>query len=123
MIEKIDAAQFFIEAAQSLVQSSKEQFDAGQLTQAQADAISAQGQQTLWQTINQNATTNKTIQSAQNTLQQAKQTMNETLSEAGITVNSRDNGMNSNMPGPGGNRQSMGDNGNEQEGPGQQADD
>lgn len=58
--------------------------DAGQLTQAQADALSAENQADLWSKITQNANTNSAIQTAMNTMQQARRTMNETLREAGI---------------------------------------
>jgi hypothetical protein len=64
--------------------------DAGQLTQNQADALSAQGQSDLWTKIAQNASTNSAIQTAVSTLQQARQTMNKTLNDAGISV--KDNG-------------------------------
>lgn len=58
--------------------------DAGQLTQAQADALGAQGQSDLWARICQNANTNSTIQTAIATLRQARQTLNNSLREAGI---------------------------------------
>ena len=60
--------------------------DAGQLTQAQADALSALGQSDLWTKINQNASTNSTIQTALSTLWQARQTMNQSLNDAGIAA-------------------------------------
>jgi hypothetical protein len=60
--------------------------DAGQLTQSQADAMSAQGQSDLWTKIMQNAGTNSVIQTAVSTLRQARQTLNKTLNDAGITV-------------------------------------
>jgi hypothetical protein len=59
--------------------------DAGQLTQAQADALSAQGQSDLWSKIAQNSNTNSAIQTAISTIRQARQTLNSTLSDAGIT--------------------------------------
>jgi len=58
--------------------------DAGQLTQAQADALSAQDGSDLWTTIAQNSSTNSAIQAAITTMQQARQTMNSTLHTAGI---------------------------------------
>lgn len=58
--------------------------DAGQLTQAQADALSAQGQCDLWNRIAQNASTNSTIQTAVTTLRQARQTLNNSLRDVGI---------------------------------------
>ncbi len=60
--------------------------DAGQLTQAQADALSALGQSDLWTKIMQNANTNSTIQTALATLRQARQTMSKSLSDAGIAT-------------------------------------
>ncbi|MEA4899618.1 MAG: hypothetical protein VB067_08795 [Christensenellaceae bacterium] len=59
--------------------------DAGQLTQAQADALSAQGQSDLWIKIAQNANTNSTIQNAIATLRQARRTLNGSLRDAGMT--------------------------------------
>ena len=60
--------------------------DAGQLTQAQADALSVLGQSNLWTKVMQNADTNSAIQTALSTLRQARQTMNKSLSDAGITT-------------------------------------
>ncbi|MCE5343748.1 MAG: hypothetical protein LLF96_09260 [Eubacteriales bacterium] len=60
--------------------------DAGQLTQAQADALGAQGENDLWTMISANAGTNSAIQQAINTVQQARNTMQETLRNAGITT-------------------------------------
>lgn len=59
--------------------------DAGQLTQAQADALSAENQTDLWATISQNSSTNTAIQTALTTLRQAMQTLRSTLREAGIS--------------------------------------
>lgn len=58
--------------------------DAGQLTQDQADALSARGETGLWAKIVQNANTNSTIQTAVSTMRQAMQTLNGTLRDAGI---------------------------------------
>lgn len=58
--------------------------DAGRLTQAQADALNAQGQSDLWSRLAQNTGTNSVIESAMTTLRQARQTLNNTLSAAGI---------------------------------------
>ena len=60
--------------------------DAGQLTQAQANALSSLGQGDLWAKIIENADTNSTIQTAISTLRQARQTMNKSFSDAGITT-------------------------------------
>ena len=57
---------------------------AGQLTQAQADALSAVGQDDLWSKIAQNASTNSAIESAFETMRQARQTLTSTLNTAGI---------------------------------------
>ena len=57
---------------------------AGQLTQAQADALSAVGQDDLWSKISQNASTNSAIESAFETMRQARQTLTSTLNTAGI---------------------------------------
>jgi len=59
--------------------------DAGQLNQAQADALSADKQTDLWASISQNSSTNSDIQTAMNTMRQARQTLNSTLREAGIS--------------------------------------
>ncbi len=59
--------------------------EAGQLTQDQADALSAQGQGSLWATIQKNAETNSAIQIALSTMRQAQRTLSSTLKEAGIT--------------------------------------
>ena len=95
-------------ALQNLVQ-------AGQLTQAQADALNAENQENLWNRIAQNEKTNSVIQTAMNTLQQARRTMNETLREAGIASVGNGNGDfgfgkdsgNQNGAGPMGNRNGM----------------
>ena len=58
--------------------------DAGQLTQDQAGALSAQGQSDLWTKIAQNANTNSAIQTAIATLGQARKTLNNSLRSAGI---------------------------------------
>ncbi len=58
--------------------------DAGQLTQDQADALSAQGETGLWAKIAQNATTNSAIQTAIGTMRQALATLTGTLRDAGI---------------------------------------
>jgi hypothetical protein len=73
--------------------------DAGQLTQAQADAMSAENQTDLWSTISRNASTNSDIQTAMNTMQQARQTLNATLKEAGIQGTMTDNNLFGNMGG------------------------
>lgn len=59
--------------------------DAGQLTQAQADALSAQGQSDLWTKVAQNASTNSIIKTAISTMQQARQKFTSSLRDAGIT--------------------------------------
>lgn len=59
--------------------------DAGQLTQAQANALAAQGEGNLWRTLEQNRATNSNIQTALRTLQQARQALNQTLRSAGIS--------------------------------------
>ena len=59
--------------------------DAGQLTQAQADALAAQGEGNLWRTLMQNQSTNSDIQKALRTLEQARQTLNQTLRDADIS--------------------------------------
>jgi hypothetical protein len=58
--------------------------DAGQLTQDQADALSAQGETGLWAKIAQNANTNSAIETAIGTMRQALATLNSTLRDAGI---------------------------------------
>lgn len=58
--------------------------ESGQLTQDQADALSAQGQSGLWAKLLQNAGTNTAIQTAFSTLRQANSTFIRTLQEAGI---------------------------------------
>jgi hypothetical protein len=63
--------------------------DAGQLTQDQADALSALGQSDLWAKVTQNANTNSAIQTALSTLRQARQTMNQSLNDAGIAAMGR----------------------------------
>lgn len=65
--------------------------DAGQLTQAQADALSAQGQSDLWTKIARNANTNSAIQTAIAILGQARKTLNNSLRSAGIAF--RGNGV------------------------------
>ncbi len=57
---------------------------AGQLTQAQADALSARGQDNLWTKISKNAGTSPAIQSAIQTMRQARKTLVSSLSTAGI---------------------------------------
>lgn len=59
--------------------------DAGQLTQAQADAENSDHQSSLWDSILQNATTNTAIQTALGTMRQARQTLGKTLRDAGIS--------------------------------------
>ncbi len=63
--------------------------DNGQLTQEQAAALSAQGQDGLWAKIAKNANTNSAIQTAMVTLRQARQHLNNTLQDAGITTMGR----------------------------------
>lgn len=58
--------------------------EAGQLTQEQVTALTADQQSDLWAKIRENANTNSAIQSAMNTMQQAQQTMNTTLRKAEI---------------------------------------
>lgn len=87
--------------------------DAGQITQAQADALSVQDQNDLWNTISQNASTNSAIQTALNTMRQAYQTYQETLRTAGIAFSGKDgtrgdvqSGQNNQSGTDGGNRPS-----------------
>ena len=98
--------------------------DAGQLTQAQADAMSAENQADLWSTISENANTNTAIKTALNTLQQARQTYQSTLKTAGITTaagtGSFGMGDSHNMPGQPGNQGNTSD-GMMQNAPGQDA--
>jgi len=61
------------------------QADSDLLTQAQADALAAQGEDDLWGTINRNADTNTAVQTALAAMRQACRTMEETLRGAGIT--------------------------------------
>ncbi len=68
--------------------------DAGQLTQEQADALAAQGEDDLWDTLSANAQTNSAIQQALSTMQQARATLRQTLREAGISLGGTGNGMN-----------------------------
>ncbi len=91
--------------------------DSGLITQAQADALAAQGQDDLWATVSRNADTNTAIQTALNTLQQARRTMQETLRSAGITTGTGNgNGLGGANPGMGGrpgvSNGNGGDNGN-----------
>jgi hypothetical protein len=80
--------------------------DAGQMTQEQADALGAQGENDLWNTISANAGTNSAIQQALNTIQQARSTMQETLRNADITTSGFGGGMGDGMGGGmGGNNQ------------------
>ena len=65
--------------------------EAGQLTQDQADALSAQGESGLWAKILKNASTNSVIQTAVSTMRQARETLNSTLTEAGIAGAGRRN--------------------------------
>jgi hypothetical protein len=58
--------------------------DAGQLTQDQANALSAQGGTGLWAKIAQNANTNSAIQTAVGTMRQALAKFVSTLRDAGI---------------------------------------
>ena len=57
---------------------------AGQLTQAQADALSAENQDNLWAKVSQNAGTNSAIQTALETMRQARRTLMSSLRAAGI---------------------------------------
>ena len=59
--------------------------EAGQLTQAQADSLSAQGHSSLWTAVQKNAGTNSAIQTALSIMQQAKRTLSSTLKDVGIT--------------------------------------
>ncbi|HNW85398.1 MAG TPA: hypothetical protein PLP25_09095 [Candidatus Limiplasma sp.] len=89
--------------------------DAGQLTQDQADALSAENQTNLWATIQQNSSTNTAIQTALSTMQQAREAMTQTLRSAGIngTVDSMGmGGMNGQQPGNGQGQPFGNDNGN-----------
>ncbi len=76
--------------------------DAGQLTQEQADALGAQGENDLWNTISANAGTNSAIQQALSTIQQARGTLQETLHNADIYTSGFGGGMGGGM---GGNNQ------------------
>lgn len=58
--------------------------DAGQLTQAQAEALTSNGTDGLWQRLTSNAGTNTAVQTAVETLHQASQTLRKTLRDAGI---------------------------------------
>ena len=58
--------------------------DAGQLTQAQADALNGNGTNDLWQSLTSNVSTNTAVQTAVETLRQASQTLHKTLRDAGI---------------------------------------
>ncbi len=57
---------------------------AGQLTQAQANAINGANANDLWKNLAKNARTNSAIKTALGTLQQAEQTLRKTLRDAGI---------------------------------------
>ena len=57
---------------------------AGQLTQAQANAINGANASDLWKSLAKNARTNSAIKTALGTLQQAEQTLRKTLRDAGI---------------------------------------
>lgn len=59
---------------------------AGQLTQAQADALCPENQENLWTQLRANESTNSAIQLAVSTMNQARQAYQQSLRDAGISA-------------------------------------
>lgn len=85
---------------------------AGQLTQAQANAINGVNANDLWKTLAKNARTNSTIKTAMETLRLAEKTLRQTLRDAGINGLAVGDAVGSLRPAGRGNGAPAGQNGN-----------